>query len=196
MRKTASLMATTAAVLLLAAGVALAAKVDCTGGRCVGTNDPDRLIGTSSKDRMNAKQASDTLLAFTGDDVLFGDRPLIPVEKSNTDGDDRLYAKNGEDVLVGFGGGDLLRGGGRTDTIDAYDGSDATLNPGQDTILADGGKDFIFALDGFKDTIDCGDNVDTVYFDEGLDEVANCEIENPEEEVTSASAQSLPSLRR
>jgi Ca2+-binding RTX toxin-like protein len=196
MRKAALLMAAMTAALLLAAGVAVAAKVDCTGGTCVGTNDPDRLIGTSTQDRMNAKQASDTLLAFRGDDVLFGDRPLIPVEKSNTDGDDRLYANNGEDVLVGFGGDDLLRGGGRADNIDAYDGSDATLNPGKDTVLADGGPDFVFALDGFTDTIDCGDNVDTVYFDEGLDEVVNCEIENPEEEATSASAQSLPSLRR
>jgi hypothetical protein len=49
-------------------------------------------------------------------------------------------------------------------------------NPGQDTIKAGKGNDFIEAEDGYKDTIDCGSGTDEVYFDANLDQVAaNCE---------------------
>ncbi len=42
------------------------------------------------------------------------------------------------------------------------------------------GDDVIFAQDGFKDTIDCGEDFDTVFFEVGIDTVANCEEQNPE----------------
>ena len=57
-----------------------------------------------------------------------------------------------------------------------------TRNPGEDTVIADGGKGPHYrAGDGFRDTIDCGDNEDTVFFDRNrrLDVIENCEILNP-----------------
>ena len=104
---------------------------------------------------------------------------------STTDGDDELRGSKGEDTLIGHGGSDLLRGGGRADVINAREDErpTPTENPGEDTVIAHSGRDEIDALDGFKDTINCGDGVDTVFFDDGpvvFDEVAdNCENRNP-----------------
>jgi Ca2+-binding RTX toxin-like protein len=135
---------------------------------------------------MNALQDSDVLLAYRGDDLLQGDDPS-PADTA-TDGDDKLYANNGEDTLQGYGGSDLLRGGGRADFIDALE---LSANEGEDTVRGDGGRDLVSAEDGVKDTIDCGDNVDTAFVDEGLDVVTNCENVNPEVDSLSASKQSL-----
>jgi len=55
MRRTLVLMSTTALVLLVAGGVALAASINCpnaSGGYCYGTNAGDVLYGTSNVDRM------------------------------------------------------------------------------------------------------------------------------------------------
>jgi hypothetical protein len=47
-------------------------------------------------------------------------------------------------------------------------------------VLGDGGEDSISANDGLSDTIDCGDNLhDVVYYDAELDEISNCEFQNP-----------------
>jgi Ca2+-binding RTX toxin-like protein len=177
MRRTTLLLASMVLTLLVIGGVAWAATVNCqVGVDCVGTNQPDRLVGTNQPDDMRAKQDDDVLLGHRGDDRMFGDNPFA--EDSSTDGDDKLYGNEGEDLLAGAGGSDLLRGGRRADRIDARDSF--TNNPGEDTVFGDGGRDFIFAEDGFKDTIDCGDNVDSVAFDVEFDVVAdNCENQNP-----------------
>src|SRR5215213_5049547 len=163
------------ALLVVLAGVAWAANVNCQGGRTLrGTNDPDRLNGTNKEDDMFARQDDDLLRGRSGFDVMFGDHP--PVQDSSTDGDDELFGNNGPDTLAGLGGSDLLKGAGMADRINAIEASE---NPGEDTV-GGGGKDVIFAHDNEFDTINCGANVDTVTFDEGLDEVAaNCEQRKP-----------------
>lgn len=185
-----------AALLVLAAGVAWAATVECVpGAPCEGTNQPDKLIGTDGPDEMDARQDDDRLLGFSGGDVMFGDDRNVPVTQSRTDGDDELFASNGQDVLFGFGGSDLLRGGGKADDIIADDSRATTFNPGRDTVRSDGGADEIFAQDGYRDTIDCGNNVDTVFFDKGLDVVAgNCETRNPSAAAAKTTAKSLAAL--
>lgn len=164
-----------AALLVVTAGVAWAATVNCqVGVPCVGTDDPDRLNGTNKPDDMFARQDGDLLRGLSGADILFGDHP--PVQNTTTDGNDELFGNDGEDTLAGLGGSDLLKGGGQADRIEAREASE---NPGEDTV-GGGGKDVIFAHDNEFDTINCGANVDEVIFDKGLDEVAaNCEKRKP-----------------
>jgi hypothetical protein len=46
--------------------------------------------------------------------------------------------------------------------------------------MGDSGADSISANDGLSDTIDCGDNLhDVVTYDAALDEISNCEFQNP-----------------
>jgi hypothetical protein len=165
-----------AALLVVAAGVAWAATVNCKVGEpCVGTNDPDRLNGTNQEDDMFARQDDDLLRGRSGFDILFGDHP--PVQNTTTDGDDELFGNNGPDTLAGLGGSDVLKGAGQADHINAIEASE---NPGEDTVGGGGGKDVIFAQDIEFDTINCGHNVDEVTFDKGLDRVAaNCENRKP-----------------
>ena len=164
------------ALLVVLAGVAWAANVNCQVGEpCVGTNDPDRLNGTNKEDDMFARQDDDLLRGRSGFDVMFGDHP--PVQDTTTDGDDELFGNNGPDTLAGLGGSDLLKGAGMADRINAIEASE---NPGEDTVGGGGGKDVIFAQDNEFDTINCGANVDEVTFDKGLDRVAaNCEKRKP-----------------
>jgi hypothetical protein len=164
------------ATLVVASGVAWALTVNCqVGVPCVGTNDPDELIGTNQPEDMNALQDDDLLRGRGGGDFMLGDEPT---EDSSTDGDDELLGNDGKDYMVAFGGSDIYRGGVKADSVNARDSS--SLNPGEDTVMTDGGQDFIDAIDGVKDTINCGDGVDTVFFDVGIDVVANnCENQNP-----------------
>jgi Ca2+-binding RTX toxin-like protein len=105
-----------AALLVVAAGVAWAATVNCQVGEpCVGTDDPDRLNGTDQRDNMRARQDDDLLRDLSGADIMHGDHP--PVQDSTTDGDDELFGNNGEDSLAGLGGSDLLKGGAQADHI-------------------------------------------------------------------------------
>ena len=180
-----------AALLVVAAGVAWAATVNCQVGEpCVGTDDPDRLNGTDQRDNMHARQDGDLLRGRSGADVMFGDHP--PVQDTTTDGADELFGNNGEDTLAGLGGSDVLKGGGQADLIEAREASE---NPGEDTVGGGGGKDVIFAHDNEFDTINCGANVDEVTFDKGLDEVAaNCENRKPRA-LTDQDAQAQEEVR-
>lgn len=180
-----------ALLVALVAGVAYAATVDCRASTpCLGTAGPDKLVGTPKRDEMSGLADADRLLGYRGADTIYGDNIASDPDSDGTsaDGDDELFANNGEDVLYGFGGSDTLRGGGRIDFIVA---EELSLNPGVDTVRGDGGRDQIFALDGYQDVIDCGDNEDTVFFDVGRDLVAdNCEVRNPG--GARAAAKSLP----
>ena len=180
-----------AALLVVAAGVAWAATINCQVGEpCVGTDDPDRLNGTNKPDDMFARQDGDLLRGRSGADILFGDHP--PVQDTTTDGADELFGNNGEDSLAGLGGSDVLKGGGSADRIEAREASE---NPGEDTVGGGGGKDVIFAHDNVFDTINCGANVDEVIFDKGLDRVAaNCEKRKPRT-LTDQDAQAQEEVR-
>jgi Ca2+-binding RTX toxin-like protein len=182
-RRAALFLLAGAVVLAVAAGVAFAATVNCqVEVVCVGTNGPDKLLGTDSPDRMEALQGDDVLRGFSGRDQLVGDRADRPDDPP--DGNDQLYGNLGRDFLTGEGGSDLLKGGPRRDEIDVHDNFNLVTNPGEDTVFGGFGDDDITrAEDGFKDTIDCGEgSQDRVLgYDEGLDEITNCEIVFPGE---------------
>jgi Ca2+-binding RTX toxin-like protein len=165
------------AALVLTAGVAWAATVDCrVGVFCEGTDEPDELFGTNQPDEMSGLQDDDLLVGFMGADEMYGDDPE-PGDDTRTDGDDELIGYRGSDTLSGFGGSDYLRGGRGDDLIDA---TEESVNRGRDTVRGSRDQDLILAVDDFKDTIFCGRGEDEVFFDRGLDIVAdNCEIQNP-----------------
>jgi Ca2+-binding RTX toxin-like protein len=89
---------------------------------------------------------------------------------------DTISGSSGNDELTGFGGADLLVGGRGGDIINAQEVDGHP--PGTDTIQGGRGNDTIYANDGVKDKIDCGPGRDIVYFDPGLDTLANCEMKN------------------
>ncbi len=68
---------TAGAMLLVAAGVAVAATVTCTGGLCEGTKNPDQITGSPLDDYIVAKAGADAVDAGAGDDVVEG--PQWPV---------------------------------------------------------------------------------------------------------------------
>jgi hypothetical protein len=74
----------------------------------------------------------------------------------------------GSDTLVGGPGEDFLDGGFDDDTIYADVESTSptpTTEPESDTIRGGGGADVIYAEDGVRDHIDCGDGLDTAFLD-------------------------------
>lgn len=180
MRRVAALFVLAGAVaLLVAAGAAFAATVECRVGLvCVGTDGPDELLGTGSRDEMEGRQGDDVLRGFGGFDKLIGDRADRPDDPP--DGNDRLFGNRGDDFLIGKGGSDLLKGGGGRDEIDASDLFNLVTNPGEDTVFGGFGNDDVTrARDGFKDTIDCGAGSEdrVLGYDAGLDVISpNCEF--------------------
>lgn len=195
MKRLTALLTMTASALLLSASVAFALTVDCTAGRgCFGTDEPDTLNGSSGGDDMDARQAGDDLYGGDGHDWMSGDT-YGPAD-SSTDGEDRLFGGGGSDGMVGYGGGDLLSGGVGRDYLYAVELSNG---PGEDTVRGGRGDDFIDAIDGTKDTIDCGAGTkDRVYYDEGLDTIKGCEIarvRHPEGAFLAASAEAVNTSR-
>ena len=183
MRRTTLLMLSMVGmVLVLAGGVALAATVDCTAGaaECVGTPGPDTINGAPDSDDMYGLAGADRMSGNDGEDYVQGDR-----------GADRLFG--GDDA-------DSLWGGAHKDDDGPLDDSDDVVRggPGADYIWSgfarQGSVDRVFGEEGndtveaerrygypkTKDVVDCGPGVDTVYFDRGLDKVANnCERKRP-----------------
>ena len=106
-----------------------------------------------------------------GDDEVYGDEEL-----------DTIYGGPGNDYLTGELGSDAVYGGGGIDTIDAA--TDPEDQPGYEIFLdkSSGGRgnDTIFAVDGYRDRIDCGRGErDAVYFEPGLDTIKGCEKKHP-----------------
>jgi len=87
-----------AALAMAFAGVALAAVINCTGGRCDGTNSPDQITGSPLRDRIFALAGADQVEARAGDDELNGG-----------DGGDDLFGETENDTYFGGRGDDILR---------------------------------------------------------------------------------------
>ncbi len=78
-RRAVLLLAVVGAVSMLAAGTALAATVQCTGGECDGTEQSDVINGSDGFDRISALGGDDSVYGGVGVDEIFGG-----------DGNDRL----------------------------------------------------------------------------------------------------------
>jgi RTX calcium-binding nonapeptide repeat (4 copies) len=154
MRRPLLFMATTALVMLVACGVALAASVDCptaSGGVCDGTNQGDALYGTPNVDREFGKGGSDLMYGYGDGDFMYGgDEAGVG---------DKMRGGNGPDLVNGQGGNDIIYGG-----------------PGSDTLKTGRGSDRIEAKDGNKDFITCKGTNDLVIYDRGLDVLEGCAV--------------------
>lgn len=161
-RRVALLMATAGmtVVMVALAGMALAAVIACTGGRCEGTNDPDEITGSDLRDRIFA-----------------------------LDGQDRVFAGAGEDDLNGGNGGDILSGqtendtyfGGRGDDdlselrpFGAVAGGDDEMNGGRNNDFMEGGRgdDVLRGQEASEDASSAPDVIiPTMFGDSGDDEL-------------------------
>jgi Ca2+-binding RTX toxin-like protein len=84
MRRALSLAVVGAVLVVAFAGVALAATIQCTGGPCFGTNNPDQITGSAQADQIEARAGDDTVNAGTGGDDLFGDQGNDTIDALDT----------------------------------------------------------------------------------------------------------------
>jgi hypothetical protein len=120
-----------------------------------GADDGEQVEGdeiTGSNEFVNGGQAGDTIRAPAGSTAAHN--------------------------LSGFGGDDTIEGADGADTLSGGDSanSDLLIPDGEDTIVANGGSDVIFARDGVGDIIGCGAGTDTAELDPStLDVSSSCE---------------------
>jgi Ca2+-binding RTX toxin-like protein len=109
MRKTVVLLTSAALAVLLTAGVAFAAIVDCEAGadECVGTNNHDTLNGSEVGDGMYGRSGEDKLFGNAGEDVFNGGKHDDTI-RGGEGSDFVAYGLAGEDKIYGGGGDDFL----------------------------------------------------------------------------------------
>jgi Ca2+-binding RTX toxin-like protein len=185
MRRALTMLSAMAVMVVLAAGVAFAANIVCTTEPCVGTRGDDQIFGAENTETINALAGDDFVDGGDGDDIIYLDRGRDSADGRL--GNDTIYGGVGNDGpptgtgwIAGSEGSDTVYGGKGNDYIDA--GGNDTIGS-VDYSYGEGGSDTIWAVDGNVDHIDCGENKgkdnDTVYYDEGIDTVTNCEVLNP-----------------
>ena len=149
MRRTILLLVIMSLTLVLASGLALAAKqIDCSdssGPLCVGTPNSDEIEGTNTRNDVRAQAGSDLVKARAGND--------------------EVHAGWGNDLVFGQRGADLLRAGPCAN--DRMVGG-----PGDDTINVSDPCAFIFVVgapgpESWGDKVECGPGFDVV---RGVDE--------------------------
>jgi RTX calcium-binding nonapeptide repeat (4 copies) len=111
-------------LLILAAGTALAAVVDCFGGDCFGTPDNDTLNGSAGEDFIHGLGGADVVSGLGSNDVLYAYSGVFDFSGGGDDrlrggeGNDRLYGDSGNDTLYGdLGDDELLGTGGGDDAV-------------------------------------------------------------------------------
>lgn len=115
------------------------------------TNDC-RILGTAGDDVLSGTPLADVLLGEGGNDTLkavWGDWTGDTLEGGP--GKDLLLGSFRSDTLDGGPGADILRGGPTADRL--------VGGPGRDVLQGQGGRDAIFARDGWRDRVSCGTNV-------------------------------------
>ena len=147
MRRSALLLVIMALALLVASGVALAKTINCNGGLCFGTKNPDSIFGTNRHDTVFARAGGDFVSGRGGADDLNGEY-----------GNDRIFGGWGDDWVKGGRHDDMVKG-----------------DLGNDQITGGPGDNVLRAGDGMRDLIVCGDNSwNLIYFDPRLDRFSNC----------------------
>ena len=177
------------AILVLAAGVALAVTKSCTTTDwCNGTPENDVLTGNGKDNRIDGKAGDDKIDGVGGNDTLVG-----------SGGKDTVYGRQGKDTLRGQEGSDLLDGGDDRDLLEDPAGGDRDQHygrPGDDTLKANDGENTKTTTGEFDpngpnlDYVDGGSDHDTCYVDPG-DTYLNCQvvyIQQPTATTTTAAS--------
>jgi hypothetical protein len=114
-------------------------------------------------------EGDDVLGLASGDAVLRLDTALKVMVNGGA-GDDELRGGRGDDQLFGEEGADELDGDEGADLVSGL--------AGRDSLRGGAGKDALFTRDGEVDTIDCGDDTDTLQADR-QEPAGNCEAVAP-----------------
>lgn len=179
----------------------------------LGRKGDDALLGRVGDDTINGLYDDDLIRGAAGNDVLIGDFP----EVGDLESRDRVYGASGDDQIRGGDARDRLFGGVGNDAIEGQDGNDLILgNAGIDTISGgddddrifvttkadvqlqsldtargDAGDDFIRAVDGVPDVVNCGDGRDRVVLDLG-DVIEDAIDTNPNGSCERVTRRGLP----
>jgi hypothetical protein len=156
-----------------------------------GTDEADVIDALGGNDTIDSGGGADTICAGEGDDDVFPGSDVAADTVDAGAGTDTLSyaaATAGVNVDLGAGtasgqGADLVTGfenavGSDLDDnlIGTGDVNLLTGGDGPDQIFGLAGADAIFARDGLADTVDCGDDADSVQTDTaGVDTLAGCE---------------------
>lgn len=174
-----------ATVLLVFAGVALGAFVNCSlggpGGNCAGTSGDDQILGSGLADRINAKDGSDVVDARNGADTLLGAGDV-----------DFLHGENGKDVYFGGAGGDdisesgthtgadRMNGGPDGDNFEGGGSGDVIKGGrGPDNMFGDTGNDLIKGGRGSDPLMEGERGNDRLSGGHGHDDIDSADGENP-----------------
>ena len=114
------LLVVVAAAVLAAGGTALAERLACDGGKCVGGDGPDTMYGSGVRGEIYSLKGGDLVRANAGSDLVNGDGGDDRLVGGR--GDDAVHGSDGEDVVAGNPGNDRLTGGTGSDRIEAADG--------------------------------------------------------------------------
>jgi Ca2+-binding RTX toxin-like protein len=164
-----------------------------------GSEERDKIYGKAANDKLFGNGGNDNLLGGEDNDTIRGGAGEDNVSGHTQDGDE-IYGQAGADhleddswrcgnrcvdddnLLDGGSGPDWLYGDskpcgglGDDDLDGAYAFGGKRLirgGPGEDRITSAGkAVDTIYVQDGVRDTVACGPEEDTVYFDKGVDSV-------------------------
>ncbi len=95
-----------------------------------------------------------------------------------------IAGEAGADVLIGSAGDEGLAGGPGADLLRAGSGDDILeLGGGRDRAFGGGGTDFIYAMDGRRDRVNCGRSLDFAHVD-ARDRLKGCEDFPPRRPAT------------
>ncbi len=185
MRRVGLLLVMMVMAFVVGGGVALAAVKYGTEGRdlLVGTTDEDVLYGRGGGDFLAGREEDDVLHGEDGDDFMHGGRVgwgMAP------DGEDELFGGDGSDCMFGGSQDDVLHGGEGDDDLGHYC-YEFIMDTGNDVFYGGGGNDDIMAVEApfsqqdlqERDVVFCGPGKDTVYYQEGVDRIFDCEKKNP-----------------
>src|SRR6476646_6623084 len=155
-------------------------------------NGHDRLEGNGGSDVLYADPGGDTLLGGAGNDLLVNSVPTCQghVYDGGSGEDTVSYARSKDNPRLTLGGSGGPPGCGNDDKVlgdnESRAGSDRPDVPvrdngdnsimghiGSDTLVGKGGSDFIEALDGQRDKVDCGAGSDDAAADP-KDSLSSC----------------------
>ncbi len=146
-------------------------------------SDFEHIEGTAANDDFSGSPGPDKFLGGAGNDEIRG--AAGDDDLSGDGGDDRVFGDAGNDKVQGLQGADKVDGGPGTDQI--Y-GDIAACS-----VFCSFDPDEIFAVDGERDTVDCGSGADTAHVD-GLDVVAFCSVID-RQNVTPPAPPAAPALQ-
>lgn len=177
MKRGGTLLAVLVIMVVVSAGMAVAAVKYGTGG-------PSELLGTRGEDVLYGRDGSDFLEGCGGDDVLYGGDggDLVGGGRCRRSGDDKFYGGGGDDEIFSFPGDDVLYGSDGNDFL--FEGR------GENVVYGGRGNDFIQATainpdepgsekttPKRKDLVYCSSGRDTVVVDPGSVDFAASDCE-------------------